>query len=176
MLYIKTHEGFLQNLKDYWNADTTKKFPDKSELEDFCTDSLIDIEDNGLVVGYKHSKSGIKFDHSGKYTEDKDVYFEINVMKKNKDSFNTDDVKNEILFVVDLLKTEYAYDSLIITYTTYKERPTNEFDDVNDFDYMNMMAGYLVGDPKKISLESFEKLSNIKINEFSIKFNNITKK
>lgn len=174
MEHIKTYEGFIQRLKDYWNHDTSKKYPTISEIESLCKDSLIDLDDIGLTISYKAGKSGIKFDHSGQYTEEKDISFTIEICNAVSDGyvpFSIESIKSEVLFVVDLIKTKYNCDNIVVMYDKGKNRPA-----ADDADYIIAMGEYFAGDPKKIKFSEFENLPNMDIKKFAITFNNITSK
>lgn len=160
---IKTYEGFLQDLKDYWKSATViEQRISKEEIVAFCTDALIDLEDNNLSIVYKVSDGGIEFSHSGNYTDSKKEFFTIEI-ESNDDMFILERIKSEILFVIDLLKTEYTFDDVKIKFDQVVSDVKKEFD-------------FLDTKQRFISLNDFEKNEhNINIESIKFAFTNIKK-
>lgn len=180
MKYLQTHEGFINKIKTFIKDKIKEQEPNtennvtgseekQSEFKEFVMDSITYLQDD-FNVSISFIESSFERGYGGETIHgERKTETRIKVKKQvrqddeggiEETKFIIDDVKDQLLFMVDRVMKHY---NILDVYFIYKEQMKLMYGDDEEIPLPNMRDLTTEGKSHKLSKEDFEKLSFDKI-------------
>lgn len=175
MKYLQTHEGFINKVKTFIKDKLKEQEPNtennitgsnekKDKFREFVMDSITYLQDD-FNIDIKFVENSVERGHKGEtiFGELK-TESRVKILKQvrqddeggiEETKFIIDDVKDQLLFMVDRVMKHY---NILDVYFIYKEQMKLMYGDDEEIPLPNMRDLTTEGKSHKLSKEDFEKL------------------